>query len=377
MANLKTRDRGGYKRDSYLLGAKPILNPDFGPIDCAVGYSQWGVSPLAAAASREFDPEKMSAYPELFYDKTLKRAILDRFDGCGVGNGAVFLGHGSFNLAERLIHKLVLPERMLGIGPQFNEIPTEFVAAGGDYVTVPIEPGKPFERTTDRLVRELASGQYSMVYLDNPNNPTGSLQPLETVARLAEAAAACGAIMLVDEAYGDFVQDESSAAYLVTRFPNLAVIRSFSKGLGLAACRVGYMFMSTPLANEYRELDVPFEPSLHAAVMAEATLRDQDFIKGVRRTVAASKVEVGVAIVRNGRYDILDTHCATSILLLRCKDCEGNAVADMAALGIMVEGGSEYRRTHQGSSDRYCRLRIPAPGLVDEFCRRIAATKEK
>jgi len=362
-----------YKRDTYL-GHKPNLNPEYPPIDCAVGYSQWGVS-AAAVRVHEKNVLDVSSYPELFYDKTLKPALRDRFADAEIDASQIFLGHGSFNLAERLIHKFFQPTQMLGVGPQFNEIPSEFVGAGGIYHPIPF--GKDdFAFPLEKLIDELLTGQYSTLYIDNPNNPHGSLLAIDNLRVLIQAAWTKGTIVLIDEAYADFVPDSASAAHLVNKFPNVAVIRSFSKCLGLAAYRVGYMFLSKELAQLYKQLDVPFEPVLHGAMMACATLKDKEYLERVRQTVSQSKASVISALMSTGRYELMPTHPSTSILAVRSRDTEGDVVKDMESLGISVEAGEAFRLTCKHWNNRYCRLRVPAVSLLQEFCRRITTLGE-
>lgn len=373
MIQLKVRKSTlSYQRDSYL-GVVSQLNPEYIPIDCSVGYSPWGVSSLAMQAYREFDPQRLSKYGEAFYESSLKPAILERFGIEGTGEDQLFFGHGSFNLVERLIHKLIQPSSMLGVGPQFNEIPSEFLAAGGRYVPLPIEPTShqyPFSQ----LVEELASGRHSVLYLDNPNNPLGYLLPLEQVLLLVRTSNKYGTIVIIDEAYGDFIDDNQSAVRIVSEseIENVAVVRSFSKGLGLAAERVGYMFLSVPLAKLYTQLDVPFEPSLIAAMLAKATLSDKSFIQSIRRDALFAKREI-IKIFEDIGYSILPTHPRVSIF---CVHKSGvNVVKELSSIGVSVEPGSAFHKTNPAWDDTYCRIRITSSGQTAELCRRLCELK--
>lgn len=363
----------GYKRDSYLgaQSEKPVLSPTHTKIDCEVGNAQWGISPRAIEAHRAFDPQRLATYPELFHETLLKPAILERFSVAGLEPSQLFFGHGSFNLAERLIHKCVEPEIMLGVGPQFNEIPTEFVAAGGRYETINVQPPN-YEFLSAPLLDRLARGDVSVVYLDNPNNPLGSQIALSILAEITARASPHGTIVIVDEAYGDFLTEDHSAAHLVPRYRNLAVLRSLSKGLGLAAERVGYMFLSQELADIYKPLDVPFEPTLYAATLACAVTKDVAFTNHVRRVVTHIKVQI-IHALKEANFTILPTHPAVPIMTIHRPD--GNAVAELASIGVSVEPGIAFRETHSGWTNAYCRIRVPSEDRVDELCERIATLR--
>lgn len=353
-----------YKRDTYL-GSSPVISKNFVPLDCAVGYSQWGVSSAAIQAHKQFDPKIVHCYPEMFYDKLLKPAIIERFHGAAVAPSQLFFGHGSFNLAERLIHKLIAPTRMLGVGPQFNEIPSEFIAAGGVYHPIEIDLNNCLF-PTDEVLSVLKQADFSVLYLDNPNNPLGRLVNLDDIKKLIGAAEKVGTIVLMDEAYGDFVPDECSAVALINSFDNLAVIRSFSKCLGLAAERVGYMFLSKKLAEYYKELDVPFEPGLYGAVMSAATLKDVSFLERIRKEAKTVKEYIMSALEQRG-FSILPTHEATSILTVHKN--EKDVVAEFSAMGVLVEPGEASMSTHKHFDNSYCRIRIPECSA--EFVRRL------
>jgi histidinol-phosphate aminotransferase len=76
---------------------------------------------------------------------------------------------------------------MLGYGPQFNEVPSEMIAAGGEYVPITTNL-KNFDFPLATIINELESDSHSVLYLDNPNNPTGNLLGLDIISELAKIA---------------------------------------------------------------------------------------------------------------------------------------------------------------------------------------------
>jgi histidinol-phosphate aminotransferase len=362
--NIKRSVRG-YVRDTYI-NSKATLNPSLHPINCAMGSSQWGMSAMADEAHRAFSASDLTNYCDPFHEHLVDK-IYARFQ-VSREQVSLFLGHGSFNLADRLMHKFISPEIMIGAGPQFNEIPSEFVAAGGAYV--PVAFGE-YEFPT-AAIKEMIGVKTSIVYIDNPNNPTGRLVSLDTITEIAETAMQSGTLVLVDEAYGDFVDDSCSAVHLVPAFENIIVIRSFSKALGLAAARVGYMFMPRQLAMYYRNLDVPFEPSLHSALLASATLEDPLFIEHVRKSAARSKQAL-IPVLEQQGLSVLPTHPQTSILSVRLNG--SNVVDAFASISVSVEPGSAFKQTNDTWDDSYCRIRIPHEENLTELIDRIKTLK--
>ena len=242
----------------------------------------------------------------------LKRAILDRFRPEGVTEQQVFLGHGSFNLLERLIHKFLKPGMMAGVGPQFSEVPSEFAAAGGHYRSFRLlEPDGALPMAA--LEKALDTDGWSVLYVDNPNNPLGRSFELGDLDRLAAICDRNGTALLVDEAFGDYLDDSASAVHLLPQYRNLIVVRSFSKALGLAGERIGYMFMSPELARAYREVDVPFEPGVVAQTLAIETLADSSWIERVRLEVRHAKSRI-VGALAHTDMSVLPTHPDVAIM---------------------------------------------------------------
>jgi histidinol-phosphate/aromatic aminotransferase/cobyric acid decarboxylase-like protein len=365
----------GYQRDTYVRGAakardesaSDVRGPD--TIDCATGVFESEPSPRVVEVLRRIEAVHLVHYPPAPLEAGLKRAIVERFQAEGLLPDHVFLGHGSFNLIERLIHKFLAIGTVAGVGPQFSEVPSEFVAAGGQYVAIPLEePNASLPVTA--LERGLAAGEWSTLYIDNPNNPLGRAFALHDLARLAAASDRAGAALIIDEAFGDYLDDRSSAIHLAPRYRHVAVVRSFSKALGLAGERVGYLALSAPLATRYAEIDVPFEPGVVGQMLAIETLADAERIARIRLEVRAAKARMTAAL---GASDIriLPTHPDVAIMSLHRPGRD--IVREMRDRGVIVLPGSSFVRTHSGWDDCYCRLRVVRGTELDRLCERLAS----
>jgi len=355
-----------YNRDSYLCETSLPLNLSMSVINCEVGYSPFGCSVKMLEHIKDFDFSQVARYPEMFYARMLKPLIMNRFSNANLDSANIFFGHGSFNLAERVIHKFVVPRSMLGYGPQFNEIPTEMEAAGGNYRSIPMV--NDFQFPLQDILCQIRKDEDSMLYIDNPNNPTGYLIPLENVEQMVREAEINGIIVIIDEAYGDFVSDDFSAINLVRKYSNLIVIRSFSKTLGLAAQRIGYMAISDSLVQDYLKVDVPFEPALVGAVMARSVLEDRDFLGDVINRSGSCKRRILTALINKG-IQILPTHPDVSICMIHKTGV--NLFAHFQKMGIKVENGSCYKRTNNLMDHSFLRLRVPNESETEEVVRRV------
>ena len=363
----------GYTRDSYVRRSSTCASCDApgafagGIIDCATGIFEFDPSPRVALALSAFDVNRLDRYTPYAVELLLKRAILDRFRPAGVSDQQVFLGHGSFNLLERLIHKFLKVGWMAGVGPQFSEVPSEFGAAGGRYESFALlEPDAALPMST--LEAELGSGKYSILYIDNPNNPLGRAFEPDTLEHLASICDRAGTALLVDEAFADYLDDRVSAIHLVPRHRNLIVVRSFSKALGLAGERVGYMVMSSDLARVYREIDVPYEPGIVGQTLAIETLADPAWMERVRLEVRAAKTRIVHALAHTD-IRVLPTHPDVAIMAVHRAGADLSC--DFRRRGIVALPGSNFANTHAAWDDSYCRLRVVHGDPLELLCGRL------
>ena len=131
---------------------------------------------------------------------------------------------------------------------------------------VPRDP-KTFALDEPELLAQAADARMTIV--TTPNNPTGTLTGLDFIEKLCAAAEG---LVLVDEAYLEFA-DAPSAAKLLDRFPNLIVLRTFSKAFGLAGCRVGYVLASPAVIDALAAVRQPYSVNVLSQIAAETVLK--------------------------------------------------------------------------------------------------------
>lgn len=133
-------------------------------------------------------------------------------------------------------------------------------------------------------------------FLANPNNPTGTLVPRKTLAKILPAARRT--LVVVDEAYFEF----SGVTVLpwIRRFPNLIVVRTFSKAAGLAGLRLGVLLAHRATASALRKSQPPFPVNVAALAAAQAAIRDHGFVRRFVAEVAAARREFCAALTRLG-----------------------------------------------------------------------------
>jgi histidinol-phosphate aminotransferase len=133
-------------------------------------------------------------------------------------------------------------------------------------------------------------GRSKILFLCNPNNPTGTYWDEGTLRRFLDAVAG-RQIMVVDEAYSEFVEKEDypNGIKLIREYPNLVVFRTFSKMYGLAGLRIGYLVGDTKIVNIIRRTCVVYSVNTLAQETAVASLDDEDHIRRTRDLIRAEK----------------------------------------------------------------------------------------
>ncbi len=109
-----------------------------------------------------------------------------------------------------------------------------------------------------------------IITICNPNNPPGTLTPVEDIEKIAQSAP--NSIVYIDEAYSEF--SGVTAVPLLNKYPNIIISRTFSKAFGIAAMRIGYLLASPELVIEMNKVRGPYEVNMPAAIAARAALAD-------------------------------------------------------------------------------------------------------
>ena len=186
-----------------------------------------------------------------------------------------------------------------------------------------------------------------LVWICNPNNPTGTYETVEDIRNFI-AKVPKETLVIIDEAYIDFVTsvDVPTARALLDEFPNVAIMRTFSKAYGLANYRVGYMMTPLELANYMQTIRLPYNLNTLSQVAAEAAFDDQAFLT---RTISQNAEE---RAKWESLFDELGIHYYKSeanFIFFAVSDAEGLADA-------WLKEGYQVRR---GQREGWLRLTIP------------------
>ena len=342
---------------SEIVAGLPSVTPFVGPetierqqgktfrVRIGANESAFGVSPQAAAAMSEAargvawycDPEGYEL-----------RAELAGMHGVDIDN--VTLGAGIDDLLGLIVRMYMNPgdavAASLGCYPTFVYHVDGF---GGRLETVPYRN----DRNDLMALTDLAAKQQSRIlYLSNPDNPTGSYYGSNAIGDLLDRVP-LDCLFILDEAYLDFVPPDTILPFDVED-PRLVRVRTFSKAHGMAGARVGYAIAHKDVIRTFDKVRLHFGVSLVAQVGALASLRDPDFVAGV------------VKAVEVGRRDYYELTADAGVLALPSQTNFvafdfGTSERAEAVMNALIDRGVFLRKPVAPVLDRLVRVTVGTP----------------
>ena len=253
-------------------------------LDFSSSVNPLGPSKKALEAAKNSFKE-IPAYPDS-NSSELRQAIASNFNGLTKNN--IVVGNGSTELmylfAEVFMRKgdiAVIP------APTFGEYESAIRKTGETPKFVKLN-GK-FNVESGVFTREMAGAK--IVFLCNPNNPTSLLIPNETLTEIIEQALKQDTLVFLDEDFLEFVENEKALSMInrIKSYPNLFILRSFTKIFGLTGLRVGYGIASEEITNALLCTKIPWNVNCLAQAAAVAALKDQEHLRVTRDLIKKEK----------------------------------------------------------------------------------------
>jgi histidinol-phosphate aminotransferase len=245
-------------------------------IKLASNENPLGPSPAAVAAI-EKALQSLHLYPDgsAFY---LKQALARKLN---VAPGNLILGNGSNEVIEFVGHALMGPGTEVVVSQYcFAVYPIVTQLFGATLVTV---PARNYGHDLEAMLRAITP-RTRVVFVANPNNPTGTLAPAEELLHLVHAVPP-EVLLVMDEAYIEFLDQSCDLLPLVRKGsrPNLLILRTFSKIYGLAGLRMGYGIGDIQLVSALEKVRQPFNINAPAQAGALAALDDTEHVARTRQ----------------------------------------------------------------------------------------------
>ena len=286
-----------------------------------------GCSPRVIEALRRLAATDMSFYPDY---AAVGRATAAHL---GVSESRLLLLNGldeGLLLASFAMLRDVAgaPAEAVIVEPAFDMYAACATAAGGRLVTVP--PRADFAFPAAGTLAAL-TGRTRLVFLTNPNNPTGQPIARGDIGRIAGAAPR--ALVLVDEAYVEFGGESMIDDGALDRHPNVVVGRTFAKAYGLAALRAGALVGREDTLEPIRRLAPPYNLNVCAAAALVAAIADDERLRWYRDQVERSKALLYAACDRLG---LACWPSAANFVLVRVGDRAGALVEGLARRRVFI-----------------------------------------
>ncbi|MDO9529216.1 MAG: threonine-phosphate decarboxylase CobD [Syntrophales bacterium] len=338
------RDHGGNVNEmSRIYGIDEDAIIDFSANINPLGYPPG----LRESVTEEFD--SILNYPDI--DSFDLVSGLSEYHG--IGQDSILAGNGSTEFIY-WIPVVFKPENALIVTPAFSEYEKGLKAVGTKVSYFQTEDKSNFSVDIDRLCERLREG-FDIVYFCNPANPTGVLTPKDELYRIIACAGETGALAVIDEAFIDFVEEESVKEEIF-RFSNLIVLRSMTKFFGIPGLRVGYVMASAPCVKKIREYKPPWTVNSLVQKAVVKALVDADYIRETRQYILTERDFLSNAL---NEIPGFKTYSSAANFLLVSMDSR-ISVNSTELRDHLAQGGILIRdcSTFQGMEDRYFRVAV-------------------
>jgi histidinol-phosphate aminotransferase len=296
-----------------------------------------GPSPKAIAAY-QVAAAHLQDYPDGAASE-LREAIGRAF---GLDPDRIVCGTGSDDLLHLLAHAyLAAGDEAIHTTHGFLIYPIAARAAGGAPVVV---PEKNYTADVDAILAAVTQ-RTKLVYLANPNNPTGTMLPFDEVKRLHRGLPP-DVVLVLDAAYADYVRrnDYESGIELVATSDNVVMTRTFSKIHGLASLRLGWMFAPAPMVDAVNRIRGPFNvsgPAIAAGVAAIEDVEHQD------RSREHNTRWLSWLTEEIGKLGLKVTPSVANFLLIHFPEAKGRTAKDadafLTARGLILRQTTAYK----------------------------------
>jgi len=284
-----SEDHGGISpAELHRLGIDPHALVDF-----SVNSNPIGPAPAVIEALQTVD---VSLYPDRDCDE-IRRAL---GQACRVAPDQVCMGNGTAELIWLIAQAFLHPgDRVLILGPTFGEYARAAAALGAEVKQ--IRACAPlFAPPVDALLAAIRQQRPRLVFLCNPNNPTGKIIPLSDFERVVQT---CGkdCLLVLDEAYRSFVDGKF---FSTLSAENCLVMRSMTKDFALAGLRLGYVLASAANIARLKTFQPAWSVNAYAQAAGLAALQNLDYYRmtleelaGLKRQFFAALTAAGLAVV--------------------------------------------------------------------------------
>ncbi len=284
----------GGKTVSQMFSGQQIAEP----VKLSSNENPLGCGKLAKQALADPSNHNPSMYPDGAAVQ-LRETIAAHLN---ISADMIVCGNGSNDILE-LCATLTLSPGRKSVFSQYAFVVYKLVTLGRGASGIEV-PAKNFGNDLDAIADACCQPDVSIVFIANPNNPTGSWHPPEQIISFIHKIPR-DVLIVIDEAYQEYTEDEPDLLLgLLDDFSNLIITRSFSKLHGLAGLRIGYGISKMEIPSLLNRIRQPFNANYLAQTAAIAALGDTDFITRSRQNNANGMVQLTAGLANLGYVTI-------------------------------------------------------------------------
>ncbi len=339
-----------------LVGLKPYGAPQLSvPVSLNVNENTHQIPEAVAVDIISRLAESLlsiNRYPDREF-VSLRQTLADYLNdnlGSSLNVANIWAGNGSNEVLQHIFQAFGGPGRKaLGFKPTYSMY--KLIAQGAQTAYVDAERDERFELSVQTVQAGIRAAKPNLVMLCSPNNPTGTPVSLEVIVAAYDALQeTTGGILVVDEAYGEFADDQSqSAITLLEGRPKLLVSRTMSKAFAFAGARVGYLAADPAVVDALRLVRLPYHLSAFTQAAAEGALahsaemlRTVDEIRVQRDRIIAELTAMGLDPYRTESNFVLFAGLDNAAEVWQLLLDQGVLVRDVGIAGTLrVSAGTE------------------------------------
>jgi histidinol-phosphate aminotransferase len=268
-------------------------------------------------------------YPEFVPHSTteaLSKFTGWREDGILIGNGSNELILAGLSVILGKGRKAVIPQ------PTFTLYKLVSSVFQADVKTILLNPA---DFTFDVDALEAQAKDAAVTVICSPNNPTGVLLPAASLERILKATQG---LVFLDEAYHEF--SGQTALTLLPSYPNLIVLRTFSKAMSMAGLRFGYLMAHPEVAVEIHKAKLPYNVNIFTTTAAEMVLERPNLIREAVQTLVAERQRVLAEVRKRPGVEAFDS--CTNFFMIRTGKSARDLFDGLYAQGVLVRDVSSY-----------------------------------
>src|SRR5688572_1748167 len=320
-------------------------------IDFSSNINPLGISRQVLKEIRKSIKQISHVYPDSNCN-LLKKSIAEYVEH-GIDKEWISVGNGATEIIHNFVRAVSLSNSII-ISPTFceYELASKRCKMKIDYIPL----SKKLQIQTDKVIEKSKKNSNSLIFICNPNNPTG-LVNTQQIEKILSSIDHSKTILLIDESFIEFLNDieKESLISKIKEYDNLAILRSMTKSYGLAGLRLGYLVANPHLIRKLKPFQIAWSVNGIAQVAGITALKDQDHVSRTKKIIQRERNYMYTKINKNGNH-VNALRSDVNFFLIKLKNI--NSITYQKILlnfhGIFVRDCSTFR----GMSTDYIRVAV-------------------